>query len=544
MLKRYHSVKIFVFLLVFSMSFIEAQMPDGFAVWSEGNAQDRVIMMRTLKSDGTMGAPVQVCEKGDKGGDIASEISFDGKWVAFARSLGADNGHGGDDYHDWPKWDIYIARLDGTFPTTAIKVGHGYWPSWGEDSYKATKTLYFSTEGPKRTLSKVTIDDNGLVEGSAAVVAEPKISGFKGHMMMAPNGKFMACRAVQSVYLEFFEDWMGQKAGSTIEIAGGCHPSICADSRWVIHAQASVARVGQKGTKLAKGGAYHYGTSQDLNWFVTQIGGGARSQNNAYNILLHPVKIRGEEAKKSFDDPGDFSSSDFVPYGDGVVITTKGSSPDIHVTNGYPKVEEKDSSFFKLKNDVKGKVLKQGDMLIVEWETGGKDITGAVVSVSTDGQTWVEINPDGVIPPGAPDWGTVTWTVQEQAFADGFGFVPLIGDSVRIRVKDYLKPDIAVYSDFFTIQGGSPIKPVSRLPLTATNLNIELEPYELIINNEIGESAQVSVLDLFGKLVGEFQIHKGVNPHLKFDQKLPNGTYFISLKSSSHHYITGEVLRK
>jgi len=335
-LKNYLLISVVIGIFVYAITSIAAEMPDGFAVWSEGNSTARTIMMRTLKSDGTMGTPVKVVEKGNKGGDISNQISFDGKWLAFARSLGANSGHGGDDYHDWAKWDVYIARLDGNYPTTAIKVGHGYWPSWGEDSYNAKKTLYFSTQDPKWTISKVTIDENGLVEGSTEVAALPKISGYKGHMMMAPNGKFMACRAVQSVYLEFFEDWMGQKAGSTIEIAGGCHPSICADSRWVIHAGSTVARVGQKGTKLAKSGPYHFGTSQDLGWFVTQIGGGARSQNNAHKIYLHPVKIKGEEGNKHFNDEGSFSSGDFVPYGNGVLLTSGGSSPDVHVNIDHP----------------------------------------------------------------------------------------------------------------------------------------------------------------------------------------------------------------
>lgn len=425
MIKNHLWIKAVVSVVVWTIFTIAVELPDGFAVWSEGNAGGRTIMMRTLKSDGTMGTPVKVVEKGDKGGDISNQISFDGKWLAFARSLGANNDHGGDDYHDWKKWDIYIARLDGNYPTTPIKVGHGYWPSWGDDSYNSTKTLYYSTEDPKRTLSKVTINDDGVVEGTNEVAAVPKIGSFKGHMMMAPNGKFMACRSNQSVFLEFFEDWMGKKAGSTAEILGGCHPSICADSRWVIHAKSTIGRVGQKGTKLAKSGAYHFGSSQDLNWFVTQVGGGATKQNNPYKIYIHPVKIKGEEASKYFDSESNLSSSDFVPYGDGVVITNGGSSPDVHVNKITP--------------------------------------------------------------------------VQ---------------------------------------------KPTAKKTIFAMNARIELMPNRLIIKRQFAEPTHVSIFNLVGKQMGEFNIEKGSTNPLEFNHELPNGFYTIRLNSASGQETIGRMVEQ
>ena len=213
MFRKNDRIKGFAALLVLAVASVKAELPDGIAVWSEGDARDRTITMRTLKSDNTMGEPVTVVKKGDEGGDIQCQISFDGKWVAFSRSRGGTGtGFGGDDYHSHGQWDIYVARLDGSFPATPQLVGRGYWPSWGEDSRNDTKTLYYSTHQEK-TIRKATIDDNGVVEGSDTKAQDiPRRVGgqsFIGFAMMAPNGKIMAWRGID-VYVYFFEDWMGQ----------------------------------------------------------------------------------------------------------------------------------------------------------------------------------------------------------------------------------------------------------------------------------------------------------------------------------------------
>jgi hypothetical protein len=323
-------------LLFLSISSIKAQLPDGFAVWSEGDAGQRTITMRTLKSDGTMGEPKKVVNKGDKGGDIESQISFDGKWLAFARSLGCRNRYGGDDYHEFDKWDLYVVPLDGTLPATPQKVGRGYWPSWSDDSRNAKKTLYYCTHGSASTIRKVTVDDNGILSGSDAKVYDipKKIPGksgeFVGFAMMAPNGKFMAWRG-SGVCLYFFEDWMGNKAKTGYESSAGCMPSITADSRWVFNAYNCVTRVGKKSVKTGKG-QYHFGSSTDLNWYICRTKGGAQVQNKGYDVSIFSVKIKGEEASKHFDDPADFTSKDYGIADRGVSITSKGSWPDIHVT--------------------------------------------------------------------------------------------------------------------------------------------------------------------------------------------------------------------
>ena len=81
-------------------------------------------------------------------------ISFDGRWLAFARNVapadpgaainGQWKGFENEDYHKFHAWDIHVVSIDGELSTQSIRVGHGYWPSWGEDSGVVEKTLYFS----------------------------------------------------------------------------------------------------------------------------------------------------------------------------------------------------------------------------------------------------------------------------------------------------------------------------------------------------------------------------------------------------------------
>ena len=133
--------------------------------------------------------------------------------------------------------------------------------------------------------------------------------------------------------------------------------------------------------------------------------------------------------------------------------------------------------------------------------------------------------------------------MREKAFADGFGFVSVISDSVRIRIIDNKNPDFVAYSELFTIKGEASIKSVPQLPLTAINVKIKLEPSGLIISNATGGPTQVLVFDISGKAMGDFQIDKGVNSRFEFNRKLANGTYILFYKNPSHCSITREVLK-
>ena len=202
-----------------------------------------------------------------------------------------------------------------------------------------------------------------------------------------------------------------------------------------------------------------------------------------------------------------------------------------------------DSSWYTLKNDMKGKVHKPGEIINIQWEAGGEAITGAIVSISTDGNVWAELNPDGVIFPDAPDWGKVDWTVREQVFADGAGFISLISTTVRLRVMDYTNKNIVDYSELFTIQSSNSIQSENRNPSIGDNFNIALGPRSLNFTHPIKTPVHVSVYGISGDRIGEFKIHKGGNPHLQFKNTLSSGFYIISIQSASQRFFTRKTIQ-
>lgn len=251
-------------------------LPHGFVTYSRGENYNREL----CRADIAPGMDYEqihateqvICPKGEHGGDITSQISFDGKWVAFARSLkGTNDGSGGNNYADFDKWDIYIARVDGPLPVEPIRIGHGYFPSWGEDSYKKVKTLYYSRCDGEKRVCKVKIDDNGAIVEQETTLGTLPEEGFEGFSFAAPNGQFTAYRKSGAVYTYWFE---GPNKGKAILMTGGCHPHVTADSRWVYHANRNAVRAdGSARGEAGAGGLYHYGSSNDLNWFVTRTEG-------------------------------------------------------------------------------------------------------------------------------------------------------------------------------------------------------------------------------------------------------------------------------
>ncbi len=251
-------------------------LPHGFVTYSRGENYERVICRAEIAPDMTYeqihATERVICEKGEFGGDITTQISFDGKWVAFARSLkDTDDGSGGNNYADFDKWDIYIARVDGDLPVTPIRIGHGFFPSWGEDSREKIKTLYYSRCDGEKRVCKVKIDDKGNIVESETIIGILPEDGYEGFTFAAPNGQFAAYRKRGAVYTYWFE---GPNKGKSILMTGGCHPHVTADSRWVYHANRNAVRTdGSARGEAGAGGLYHYGSSNDMNWFVTRTEG-------------------------------------------------------------------------------------------------------------------------------------------------------------------------------------------------------------------------------------------------------------------------------
>lgn len=127
------------------------------------------------------------------GGDIEGQISFDGKWLAFARTVAkTTKGKGNNDYHDYDKWEIYVVRIDGTLPAEPIRIGPGYFPSWSDDSEQEVKTLYYTYE-KERCIRRVTIDDRGKVLKESVLGVLPS-EGYEGCTFAAPDGTYAAFR--------------------------------------------------------------------------------------------------------------------------------------------------------------------------------------------------------------------------------------------------------------------------------------------------------------------------------------------------------------
>ena len=293
-----HRRRILIVALLLSQSFALAEaeeakvfptsnatLPTGFVTYSKGRKSDRTLHKVTLKPGMTeaqvRASETLICKKGDKGGDIQGQISFDGKMLAFARNRGDLKNH---DYHKFNNYDVYVVRLDGKLPATPVRVGHGYWPSWGADSSAENKTLYFSKHTEKSgSIHKTTIDKNGKAS-AIEKVADLPTERYEGFAMASPDGTFAAVRyggGVNAVH------YAGPLKGKVIGVGGGCMPHVTADSQWVSHAIRGVARADGKARGNAEGcGMYHYGSSADMKWFITKTTGGVYQQNKGGEVML------------------------------------------------------------------------------------------------------------------------------------------------------------------------------------------------------------------------------------------------------------------
>lgn len=190
---------LWMLLLAGTVGSLQAQysLPEGFIVYSKGNDSQRTLYRVDVHPGDTpeqiAATERKICEKGAIGGDIEGQISFDGKWLAFARTVAkTTKGKGNNDYHDYDKWEIYVVRIDGTLPAEPIRIGPGYFPSWSDDSEQEVKTLYYTYE-KERCIRRVTIDDRGKVLKESVLGVLPS-EGYEGCTFAAPDGTYAAFR--------------------------------------------------------------------------------------------------------------------------------------------------------------------------------------------------------------------------------------------------------------------------------------------------------------------------------------------------------------
>ena len=269
---------------------VGVESPEGFAVWSKGGHEVAELKYaRLAKNQGVVAGSMTTLVKRASFSDIECNISFDGKFVAFARQLAHHNGCCTDnpgDYHAFANYDVYIARIDGQLPAKPVRIGYGYWPSWGDDSDGPVKTLYYSkTSGSgvgtgNVTVQKATVKDDGTFSGP---VAHHSIRG--NFVMTSPDGSKIAYRT-QGV------DVWDIARNKRMPAGGGCHPAWCSDSYWLMWARRNVAAY-HNGSRVYVGTSglhdYHYGCANDMSWVIGRIGASGNDQNTDHAIIAYPL---------------------------------------------------------------------------------------------------------------------------------------------------------------------------------------------------------------------------------------------------------------
>ena len=248
-------------LIVILSTFFIAKAQNGFVVWTSNTHS---LLFKQL-ANGQPGELKNAVEKGG-GADIEVVISYDGVWLAFARSEKVlKDRYGECDYHAFDSYDIYIAKIDNGYnlPAKPIKIDHGYWPSWGEDANNPDKpkTLYYSKYSDN-TIQKVIIQPDGTFSKPMVHAQCPKkIKGLNAHMQGSPDGKYIAYRDKGLKVVEV-------TTGTHVPGAGGSgvHPCWGPRSNYLIWAQNRVCRIdSDSGVSLGSAGLsrQYYGISND-----------------------------------------------------------------------------------------------------------------------------------------------------------------------------------------------------------------------------------------------------------------------------------------
>jgi len=296
-----------------------AKLPSkGFVTYSEGDTDQRTLYLRRMVNN-ELQAPELITAKG-AGGDIMGTISFDGRWLAFARNIapagpanardGQWKGFENEDYHKFHAWDIYVVRLDGQLPAEPQRVGHGYWPSWGSDSTGESKTLYYGNY-ENGQIMRASVDDSGVVEAEQVHSEIPDWEAGDHHMQASPDGSMVAIRIGNHMWLK------GLAGNSTNERLGpGCHPSWMADSQWLYQANTQLWHVTLGNSSGRQGGAYHFGSSVDQKWAITISDFDDNAQNRGWPLKVYAI-----------DDSRQKISLERAPSAD---VSEHGSWPDIH----------------------------------------------------------------------------------------------------------------------------------------------------------------------------------------------------------------------
>lgn len=282
--------------LLLASTTARAALPDGYLVWAKGKEGDR-----SSRKCYRLTLPGKTDERAlTSGEDIGCQVSYDGKWLAFARAKLSDS-----DYHAFNLWQVHIVHIDGVGAGhKEILVDDGYWPAWGSGG-----ELYYSTvDGSHTKIMKVAVDSQGQIGGKTEVLSTKALfSSYQeiNECFMAPDGSWFAGRTRGSsaytgvgAYQVSPPKWeLLGKAGST-----GCMPYVAPDGTWGFHAGSTYGiRWGEAPGIVGRqqdqqlippksgGKCYHPGISTDGKWVMT--GHSSTSDQNAgpWDIYIYKL---------------------------------------------------------------------------------------------------------------------------------------------------------------------------------------------------------------------------------------------------------------
>jgi hypothetical protein len=274
-------------------------LPEGYLVWSKGNADDagsRKIHRLTL--------PGKTDERVLTGGeDVEPQISPDGRWVAYAKAKFP----GGSDYHDPKLWRVYLVSIHGAGEgRREIKIDdEGAWPTWSKSG-----ALYFNqADGTHTRLVRVELDDRGRITRSARALETRAAFGSFGEineLAIAPDESWVAARtrgnAIQNGVRAFTlappGDVLLARAGDV-----GCMPRVSPNGSFAVIAGATQGIRWGHGPQVAGRQedqllipirspahlAYHPDVSTDGRWVLSAQGTDGDHNAGRYDVAIHAL---------------------------------------------------------------------------------------------------------------------------------------------------------------------------------------------------------------------------------------------------------------
>jgi hypothetical protein len=287
------------FGLLLAPTAAQAQLPQGYLVWSRGTPEDpgsRCIVRMTLPDMGDQHALTS-------GEDVEPRISPDGKWVAYAKAKFP----GGSDYHDFTLWRPYIVSIHGADAgRKEIKIDDdGAWPSWGQNG----ALFYNQADGTQSRIMRVELDERGLVVRRQVWLTTKDVFPEYAELnecFVAPDETWFAGRTRGNVTQNGVSAFVvTPKLSYLLAQSGsiGCMPFVAPSGdfaiiagaglgiRWGASPLAANRQVDQLLIQPLSAShlAYHPGISSDEKWVLAAQGTDTDHNAGRYDLYIHPL---------------------------------------------------------------------------------------------------------------------------------------------------------------------------------------------------------------------------------------------------------------